>query len=75
MTVLRSLLFVPGNKPNMLGKALGLSPDAYVPDMERLSPPGGKGERESDDSVVPPAACSGRSAGNTAGELHSQRAT
>ena len=34
MTVLRSLLFVPGNRPNMLEKALGFRPDAYVPDME-----------------------------------------
>jgi len=33
MTILRSLLFVPGNKPSMLAKALGLTPDAYVPDL------------------------------------------
>ena len=38
MTILRSLLFVPGNKPNMLAKALGLKPDAYVPDMEDSVP-------------------------------------
>src|SRR5499427_8036163 len=38
MTILRSLLFVPGNKPSMLAKALGLRPDAYVPDMEDSVP-------------------------------------
>jgi len=38
MTILRSLLFVPGNKPSMLAKALGLKPDAYVPDMEDSVP-------------------------------------
>jgi citrate lyase subunit beta/citryl-CoA lyase len=38
MTILRSLLFVPGNKPSMLAKALGLTPDAYVPDMEDSVP-------------------------------------
>ena len=34
MTYLRSLLFVPGNQPNMLEKAASFSPDAFVPDME-----------------------------------------
>jgi citrate lyase subunit beta/citryl-CoA lyase len=38
MTILRSLLFVPGNKANMLTKALGLRPDAFVPDMEDSVP-------------------------------------
>src|SRR5690606_41772145 len=38
MTILRSLLFVPGNKENMLGKALALKPDAFVPDMEDSVP-------------------------------------
>jgi len=38
MTILRSLLFVPGNKSSMLAKALGLKPDAYVPDMEDSVP-------------------------------------
>lgn len=38
MTILRSLLFVPGNKTSMLTKALGLKPDAYVPDMEDSVP-------------------------------------
>jgi len=36
--MLRSLLFVPGNKANMLERALGLRPDAFVPDMEDSVP-------------------------------------
>ena len=39
MNVLRSPLFVPGNRANMLEKALGFAPDAYVPDMEDSVPP------------------------------------
>ena len=38
MTVLRSLLFVPGNQPRMLEKAMGCTPDAFVPDMEDSVP-------------------------------------
>ena len=38
MTVLRSLLFVPGNQPNMLEKAMGFRPDAIIPDMEDSVP-------------------------------------
>jgi citrate lyase subunit beta/citryl-CoA lyase len=38
MTVLRSLLFVPGNQTKMLEKALGVFPDAFVPDMEDSVP-------------------------------------
>jgi citrate lyase subunit beta/citryl-CoA lyase len=38
MTVLRSLLFVPGNRADMLVKAAGLRPDAFVPDMEDSVP-------------------------------------
>lgn len=38
MTVMRSLLFVPGNKANMLTKALGTRPDVLVPDMEDSVP-------------------------------------
>jgi citrate lyase subunit beta / citryl-CoA lyase len=38
MTVLRSLLFVPGNQPKMLEKAMGLTPDALVPDLEDSVP-------------------------------------
>src|SRR5688572_17094257 len=36
--ILRSPLFVPGNKANMIEKALGLKPDALVPDMEDSVP-------------------------------------
>jgi citrate lyase subunit beta/citryl-CoA lyase len=36
--MLRSLLFIPGNKANMLEKALGVRPDAFVPDMEDSVP-------------------------------------
>ena len=39
MDVMRSPLFVPGNRPNMLEKALGLTPDAFVPDLEDSVPP------------------------------------
>ncbi len=35
---LRSLLFVPGNTPRMLDRALSLRPDAFVPDMEDSVP-------------------------------------
>jgi len=38
MTVLRSLLFVPGNQPRMLERAAGLKPDAFIPDMEDSVP-------------------------------------
>ncbi len=38
MTALRSLLFVPGNKANMLEKASGFRPDVFVPDMEDSVP-------------------------------------
>ena len=38
MQLLRSLLFVPGNRANMLEKAIGLRPDAVVPDMEDSVP-------------------------------------
>src|SRR4029453_16520170 len=36
--IFRCLLFVPGNKSSMLEKALGLRPDAFVPDMEDSVP-------------------------------------
>ena len=42
MTVIRSPLFVPGNRPDMLEKALGFLPDAYVLDMEDAVPFGEK---------------------------------
>ena len=35
---LRTLLFVPGNQPRMLRKALDFAPDAYVPDLEDSVP-------------------------------------
>ena len=38
MPVMRSLLFVPGNRPDMLDKALGMAPDVYVPDLEDSVP-------------------------------------
>ena len=38
MMLLRSLLFVPGNRADMLAKAAGLSPDAFIPDMEDSVP-------------------------------------
>ena len=38
MMLLRSLLFVPGNRADMLSKAAGLSPDAFIPDMEDSVP-------------------------------------
>ena len=38
MTVLRSLLFIPGNRADMLAKAASLTPDAFVPDMEDSVP-------------------------------------
>jgi len=38
MTRLRSLLFVPGNKENMLTKASSFRPDVFVPDMEDSVP-------------------------------------
>ena len=38
MTMLRSLLFVPGNRADMLAKAANLTPDAFVPDMEDSVP-------------------------------------
>jgi citrate lyase subunit beta/citryl-CoA lyase len=42
MTRFRSLLFVPGNRANMLEKAMGLTPDVLVPDLEDSVPLGEK---------------------------------
>lgn len=36
--ILRSLLFVPGNKANMLEKSLGFMPDVVLPDLEDSVP-------------------------------------
>ena len=38
MKILRSLLFIPGNRLDMLSKATKYSPDAFVPDMEDSVP-------------------------------------
>ena len=42
MQRMRSLLFVPGNKANMLTKATGFEPDVLIPDMEDSVPDGEK---------------------------------
>ena len=34
----RSLMFIPGNRINMLEKSLTISPDVYIPDMEDSVP-------------------------------------
>ncbi len=47
MTAIRSLLFVPGNQSRMLDRALGLSPDALVPDLEDSVPPDEKANARS----------------------------
>ena len=60
MTILRSLLFVPGNKANMLEKALGLDPDAFVPDMEDSVPAAEKANaRETVAKFLPKLAAHG----------------
>lgn len=38
MTVLRSPLFIPGNRSDMLDKATRLTPDAFLPDLEDTVP-------------------------------------
>jgi citrate lyase subunit beta/citryl-CoA lyase len=61
MPVLRSLLFVPGNRPNMLEKALGCAPDAFVPDLEDSVPVDEKVRaREVTAAFLPQLAQSGR---------------
>jgi citrate lyase subunit beta/citryl-CoA lyase len=58
--ILRSPLFVPGNKANMLEKALGLKPDAFVPDMEDSVPAAEKANaRETIRSLLPRLAATG----------------
>lgn len=58
--ILRSLLFVPGNKASMLEKALTLKPDALVPDMEDSVPAAEKtNARETIRSWLPRLAASG----------------
>lgn len=46
---MRSLLFIPGNKANMLAKAATCAPDVLVPDMEDSIP---DGEKESARSTI-----------------------
>jgi citrate lyase subunit beta/citryl-CoA lyase len=46
---MRSLLFIPGNKANMLAKAATCAPDVVVPDMEDSIP---DGEKESARSTI-----------------------
>lgn len=54
MPSLRSLLFVPGNRADMLDKALGFATDAYMPDMEDSVPDGQKKRaRETIESHLP----------------------
>ena len=61
MTILLSLLFVPGNKANMLDKALGLTPDAFAPDMEDSVPAAEKANaRDTIRSFLPKLAARGR---------------
>jgi citrate lyase subunit beta/citryl-CoA lyase len=58
--MLRSLLFVPGNKSNMLEKALGLMPDAFIPDMEDSVPTAEKASaRETIARYLPQLAATG----------------
>ena len=60
MQLLRSLLFVPGNRSNMLEKAVGLAPDAVVPDMEDSVPMAEKANaREMVASYIPSLAEAG----------------
>jgi citrate lyase subunit beta/citryl-CoA lyase len=58
--ILRSLLFVPGNRANMLEKALALTPDALTPDMEDSVPAAEKANaRETVRSFLPRLAARG----------------
>lgn len=60
MALLRSLLFVPGNKDNMLEKALTFRPDAFIPDMEDSVPTAEKANaREVIKLFLPKLAASG----------------
>ena len=60
MIVLRSLLFVPGNTPRMLDRAVNLRPDAFIPDMEDSVPWDEKGNaRGVTAAYVPELAATG----------------
>ena len=43
MELMRSLVFVPGNRANMLERALGFNADIVMVDLEDSVPPGEKG--------------------------------
>jgi len=59
--IFRSPLFVPGNKESMLEKALGLKPDALIPDMEDSVPAAEKAHaRETIAKLLPRLAASRR---------------
>jgi citrate lyase subunit beta/citryl-CoA lyase len=59
--ILRSPLFVPGNKASMLERALTVAPDALVPDMEDSVPAAEKANaRETTAKLLPRLAASGR---------------
>lgn len=60
MTILRSLLFVPGNTSRMLDRAVGLKPDAFVLDLEDSVPIDEKANaREVTASYLPQFAATG----------------
>jgi citrate lyase subunit beta/citryl-CoA lyase len=60
VTALRSLLFVPGNKENMLEKASGFRPDVFIPDMEDSVPDAEKANaRETIAGFLPKLAATG----------------
>jgi citrate lyase subunit beta/citryl-CoA lyase len=60
IAIVRSLLFVPGNKESMLTKALGTQPDVLVPDMEDSVPDAEKrAARETIARFLPRLASSG----------------
>ena len=59
--LLRSLLFVPGNRPDMLDKATGMRPGAFAPDMEDAVPPAEKERaRHTIADKLPALAATGR---------------
>ena len=60
MSVLRSLLFIPGNQARMLERATGSRPDAFVPDLEDSVPDDEKANaREVTASFLPQLAQAG----------------
>ena len=61
MDLLRSLCFVPGNRPNMLERALGFGADIIMIDLEDSVPPGEKAAaRDLAVEWVPRLAAAGR---------------